>query len=157
MKTASSIKEIKQGLQNLSQPELKNIVAKLASFKKENKEYLTYLLFDSLDEEAFVSSIKREIDQDFDLHYTPNYYMAKKQVRKTLRMTKTYIRFSKNKQTEVELLLHFCHRLKRMSPRIHNCPVLENLLERQINSIRKTLLSLHEDLRYDYEQELEKI
>jgi len=157
MKTAASIKEIKQGLQNLSAKELRDIIAKLASFKVENKEYLFYLLFDSLDEAAYVSAIKGEIDLRFDQTLSPHYYLAKKQVRKTLKMTKKHIRFSKNKQTEVELLLHFCYRLKHMSPDINNSPVLKNLLNRQIQAIQKALLSLHEDLRFDYQQELNKI
>ncbi|MBU3926961.1 MAG: hypothetical protein KKB74_04085, partial [Bacteroidetes bacterium] len=64
------------------------------------------------------------------------------------------IRYSKNKQTEVELLIHFCTRLKNMKPSIKNNHVLTNLMERQIELIRKSLLSMHEDLRYDYEMEI---
>jgi len=35
--------------------------------------------------------------------------------------------------------------------------VLKNLYEREIAAIEKKMLVLHEDLQYDYQQELEKL
>ena len=46
------------------------------------------------------------------------YFYIKKSVRKILRMAKKYIRYSKNKETEIEILLHFCTVLKNMKPSI---------------------------------------
>ena len=51
MKTAS-IQELKQELQATSQTKLLDLCLRLAKFKKENKELLTYLLFEAHDEEA---------------------------------------------------------------------------------------------------------
>jgi len=150
MKTAT-VKELKLELSTRSPKELLEICLRLSKFKKENKELLTYLLYESNDEEAYIQGVKFEIDQQFELINNQNWYLIKKSVRKILRTTKTYIRYSKNKQTEVELLIHFCTRLKNMKPSIKNNHVLTNLMERQVQLIRKSLLSLHEDLRYDYE------
>jgi len=150
MKTAT-VKELKLELSTRSPKELLEICLRLSKFKKENKELLTYLLYESNDEEAYIQGVKFEIDQQFELINNQNWYLIKKSVRKILRTTKTYIRYSKNKQTEVELLIHFCTRLKNMKPSIKNNHVLTNLMERQVQLIRKSLLSLHEGLRYDYE------
>ncbi|MFA5417890.1 MAG: hypothetical protein WC341_05475 [Bacteroidales bacterium] len=156
MKTAT-VKELKLELSTRSPKELLEICLRLSKFKKENKEFLTYLLYESNDEEAYIEGVKFEIDQQFEQINNQNWYLVKKSVRKILRTAKTYIRYSKNKQTEVELLIHFCTQLKNMKPSIKNNHVLTNLLERQVQMIRKSLLSLHEDLRYDYETILEEL
>ncbi|MDP3312203.1 hypothetical protein [Lutibacter sp.] len=154
---AVTVKEIKTELSHYSQKELVELCLRLSKFKKENKELLTYLLFESSNEEGYISSIKLEIDTQFELINTKTYYFIKKSVRKILRMVKTTIRYSKNKETEVELLLYFCIKLKDFKPSINNNNVLKNLFIREIESIKKKILLLHEDLQYDYELEIEKI
>lgn len=154
---AASVKDFKIELVNLSHDELKEIVLHLAKFKKENKELLTYLLFEARDEEGYIQGVKREIDQQFDGFNTSHIYFVKKQVRKTLRLTKNHIRFSKKKQTEVELLIHFCKRLKSLNPGIKNEPALQKLYDRQLDLVHKSLQLLHEDLRFDYQKEIEMI
>jgi hypothetical protein len=72
-------------------------------------------------------------------------------------MVKKYIRYSKEKETEVELLIHFCRVLKEMKPSIKNNVTLTNILNRQILLAQKTINTLHEDLQYDYNLELEEL
>ena len=55
MKTAS-VKEIKDELKFKTSDELRELCLQLSRFKKENKELLTYLLFEAQDEEAFIAS-----------------------------------------------------------------------------------------------------
>jgi hypothetical protein len=55
---AISLKDIKQELNHLSPNDLQEICLRLSRFKKENKELLSYLLFHSSDEQAYVESIK---------------------------------------------------------------------------------------------------
>ena len=154
---AVTVKELKTELAHYSQKDLMELCLRLSKFKKENKELLTYLLFESSNEDGYINSIKLEIDEQFELINTKTYYFIKKSVRKILRTIKTYIRYSKNKETEVELLLYFCKKLKDFKPSIKNNTVLKNLFNREIESIKKKMLLLHEDLQYDYEQELEKV
>lgn len=156
MKTAT-IKEIKIELSSRSPNELLEICLRLSKFKKENKELLTYLLYESNDEESYIQGVKFEIDQHFKQINTRNWYIINKSLRKILRTTKTHIRYSQNKQTEVELLTHFCMRLRNMKPSITDHHVLTNLLERQVELIRKSMLGLHEDLRYDYDRILDEL
>jgi hypothetical protein len=84
-----------------------------------------------------------------------NYYFIRKSVRKILKNTRKYIRYSQKKQTEVELLLHFCTRLKNLSPPIQGNASLMNLFNKQINTITRKVSLLHEDLQHDYGIELD--
>ncbi len=154
---AVTIKEIKTELSHYSQKELVELCLRLSKFKKENKELLTYLLFESSNEVGYISSIKLEIDEQFALVNTKTYYFIKKSVRKILRSVKTAIRYSKNKETEIELLLYFCKKMKDFKPSINKNTVLKNLFNREIASIEKKMLVLHEDLQFDYGMELNKL
>jgi hypothetical protein len=153
MKTVT-IKEIKDELSNRSAKEMLDFCLRLSKFKKENKELLAYLLFDSYDEEAFIESIKVEIDQQFEMINTKSFYFIKKSIRKILSNVKKNIRFSHKKQTEIELLIYFCTKLNKFTPSIHRNTSLKNIYHSQIEQIKKAILTLHEDLQHDYGVEL---
>lgn len=154
---AASLKEIKTELNHRSTQELLELCLRLSKFKKENKELLTYLLFESADEEAFIESIKAQIDDSFKEINTETFYFIKKSVRKILRETKKFIRYSQNKETEVELLIYFCKKLKNLKPSILHNKTLTNLYERQIEYIRRKVSAMHEDLQFDFNMELEAL
>ncbi len=152
---AVSVKEIKKELNHRSQKELIELVLKLSRFKKDNKELLTYLLFESHDEEAFIASVKEYMDELFEGINTYSFYYIRKSVRKILTQVKKFIRYSKKKETEVELLFHFCWKLQELSPSITKSPRLMSVFERQLTMAEKAMSTLHEDLQYDYRLELE--
>jgi len=154
---AVSVKQLKIALNNCSQSEMIELCLNLSKFKKENKELLTYLLFEADFEEGYIETVKLEIDEQFELINTKTYYFIKKSIRKILRIIKKYIRYSKKKETEIELLLYFCQKLKAFKPSIKNNTVLKNIYIREVDAIKKKLLLLHEDLQYDYNLELEKL
>ena len=154
---AVSIKELKDELTNFTPSELREMCLRLARFKKENKELLTYLLFESSDEALYVESIKKEIDEQIVLMNRSSYYLVKKSFRKILRTIRKYSRYSKKKETEVELMLYFCNILRNFSPSIHRNSGLRNLYIRQIDSIKKKILFLHEDLQFDFGAELNEL
>ncbi|MCP4460073.1 MAG: hypothetical protein GY816_18925 [Cytophagales bacterium] len=154
---AASLSEIKKELKSRDSVETLELCLRLGRFKKDNKELLTYLLFEARDEQAFISSIKIEIDGYMEGLNVSNLYYAKKGLRKILRNLNKNIRYSGNKQTEVELLLHFCQVLKKSSIDISRSVQLTNLYDRQIQKIMKALTGLHEDLQADYQYELEKL
>jgi hypothetical protein len=81
----------------------------------------------------------------------------KKTIRKVLRGVKTNIRYAKNKETEVSLLLYFCEKLKAVYPSIQHNLLLRNLYQRELLSIEKKISALHEDLQYDFKIELEEL
>jgi hypothetical protein len=154
---AVSVKELKEELKHHTPKELLELCLRLAVFKKENKELLTYLLFESDNELSYVESVKSEIDEQFEQINKKTYYLMKKSVRKILTQVRKYIRYSQNKQTEVELLLYFCTKLKNLKPSIHRSPRLMNLYNGQIDLIRKKLPTLHEDLQHDFGLELNEL
>ena len=154
---AVSLKELKQELATLSSTELQNLCLRLSRFKKENKELLTYLLFESSNEATYIESVKLYIDEQFEIINTKSYFYIRKSVRKILTNTKKYIRYSQQKETEVELLLYFCMKLKDFSPSINKSPRLLNTYNRQLELIKKVVSTLHEDLQYDYNLTLKEL
>ena len=153
----STLKQLKDELKHRSQSDLLELCLRLARFKKENKELLTYLLFEANNEEGYIESIKNDIDAQFENINKKSYYFIRKSIRKILKDIKQFIRYSKKKETEVELLLYFCKKLKNFSPSIKKSVRLQNIFNRQVLLIRKTVATLHEDLQYDYELELSKL
>lgn len=147
---AASIHEIKQELNSVAPAKLLELCLRLAKYKKENKELLTYLLFEAHDEAAFIVAVKDDMREQFSQINHSNLYFAKKSVRKILRTTAKYIRHTGSKQAEVELLLFFCSTLVDSPIPIHKNTVLNNLYQFQLKKIEKVIATLHEDLQYDY-------
>lgn len=154
---AATVKELKTELSNYSQKDLINICLRLSKFKKENKELLTYLLYEAENESGYVNSVKHEIDHQFEQVNRKSYYFIKKSVRKILRIAKKYIRYSSKKESEVEILLYFCQKLKEFKPSINSNRVLRNIYLKQIEYIQRIIKKLHEDLQADYEQEIKEL
>jgi len=156
MKTAT-VTQLKNELKYQSQEDLLALCLHLSKFKKENKELLTYLLFEASDEDSFILGVKDEVTELFSQINTASYFYIKKSVRKIVRNIKKYIRYSKKKETEVELLLHFCTELKEMTPPFYRNTSLQNIYDRQVLLIKKAIATLHEDLQYDYTIELDEL
>ncbi len=154
---AASIKELKTELETLSSEQVFDLCLHLAKYKKENKELLTYLLFQAGDEKSYISEVKDLIAEQFDGVNKSNLYLAKKMIRKILRTSNKYIKYSGSKQTEVELLIFFCKKLKNSGIPLHANTALGNMFQRQIQKINKGMASLHEDLQYDYSVELKAL
>ncbi len=154
MKTAS-IQELKQELQATAQPKLLELCLRLAKFKKENKELLTFLLFEAHDEEGYINSVKKMIDEGFTELPKSTTYLTKKSLRKILRITNRYIKYTASKQAETALLIYFCSKMKNSGIRYQKSTVLNNIYEQQLKKIRSALDKLHEDLQYDYRKELD--
>ena len=151
---AAPISEIKKELLNQSSSELMDLCLSLGRFKKENKELLTYLLFESHDEDAYIQSIKDQMDVQFSEINTNSFFYIRKSARKILSLTKKFIRYSKKKETETELLLYFCKKLRDFKPSIERSQRLQNVFDSQVRLIKKAIEKLHEDLQYDYQLEL---
>jgi len=149
MNTASS-SDLKEELKTLKPAQLTELCLRLARFKKENKELLTYLLFEAHNEEGYIAGVKKEIDDLFSEINLSHLYFAKKSLRKIVRVINKYSRYSGIKQTEIELRLYFCVTLKHSEIPIHRNTVISNLYNSQLKKIDTLLKTLHEDLQYDY-------
>lgn len=151
----ASLPEIRRELQTLSEEELARICLRLAAYRKENKELLHYILFESHHEDDYINAIREEVSAAFAEMNTDTLYFAKKGIRRILRNLKKQIRYSGNKQTEVELLIHFCEALKALNLPLNESKVIMNLYDRQVAIIEKALTSLHEDLQADHGERIE--
>jgi hypothetical protein len=156
MKTAS-LAEIKQELQHLTVKEITDICLRLARFKKDNKELLTYLLFEAHNVETYTAQVKEMMNETFKDVNTSNLYLAKKTLRKILRIVNKHIKYVGNKQTEVELLIHFCLMLKASGIRIHKNKALTNMYLQQLKKIKTALSALHEDIQYDFLKQIDEL
>ncbi|GAA4946495.1 hypothetical protein GCM10023314_19740 [Algibacter agarivorans] len=154
---AVSVVTIKKELQHQSKEELIALCLRLSRFKKENKELLTYLLFESEHEEGYIQSVKTYMDDEFEIINRDSYFYIRKSVRKILRNVKKYVRYSQKKETEAELLIYFCQILKDYSPSITRSTQLLNMYNRQLLLAKKIISGLHEDLQYDYNEMLEDL
>lgn len=153
----STTQELKQELTGLRPAELVGLCLRLARFKKENKELLTYLLFEANDEEGYVRGIKEEITELFGTINRSQLYFAKKTLRKIVRVINKYSRYSGNKQTDLELRLFFCQQLKDSGIPFRQNAVISNIFDVQLKKIKANLANLHEDLQHDYNREVESL
>src|SRR5688572_3325854 len=110
MKAASS-SEIKTALKQRTPAELIETCLRLARFKKENKELLTYILFEADDRESYIRSVKTEMTDRFAEVNTASVHYAKKSLRKILRNANKFIRYSGDEVVETEVLLHYAQLL----------------------------------------------
>lgn len=157
MKTATS-QEIKKELQHLSAAKLTEICLRLARFKKENKELLSYLLFEEHDEQGYVASVKTMIDDEFaEVKVSNSPYLLKKSCRKILRQTNKYIRYTSVETTEVELLMHYCEAFRAAKIPLDKSTALTNIYLSQTKKLEKLIKNFHEDLQYDYLRQLDSL
>ena len=154
----SSLQEVKQELQELSPKELLDLCIHLAKYKKDNKEYLGYLMFQAHDRDGFIVQIKAEIDEHFaEMAPQKNLYYIKKSLRKLLRIINKYCKYMGDKAASAEVHLYFCRMIKETEIPIHKSARLVNLFNAQEKKIRSLISGLHEDLQSDLLQELEAV
>jgi hypothetical protein len=145
---ASSIKEIKTELSSLSAESLQDLCLSLARFKKENKEFLSYQLFEAQDE---------TLDESFENLNIQSTYIAKKQLRKIIRIAAKFSKYSDEKATEITLHLYIVEKMIASGLKIQNSQQINNLYLSLIKKIKAGIATLHEDLQYDFQKQLDRI
>lgn len=153
----SSLAQLKKELQTVHVPQLIELCVRMAKYKKENKELLHYLLFESTDENQYIKQVKEETAALFKEINKSNSYYTKKSVRKILRGVNKQIKYSGQPQTTVELLIDFCRHMRNLGRTLYSSTQLTNLYEAQLKKINQNLAKLHEDIQYDYKKELEEM
>ncbi|HEY4327758.1 MAG TPA: hypothetical protein VGN20_27500 [Mucilaginibacter sp.] len=150
--TTYGLQDIKKEVQHLSQEQVAELVLRLARYKKENKELLAYLLFESNNEQAFIEKVKAEVGFMFS-QLPSQSYAAAKSIRKILRLINKYVKFMGSKPAEIDLLFNFCYNYLQYTDRRTSYKPLRLILIRQVEKIRGLINKLHEDLQFDYSQE----
>lgn len=150
----ASLAEIKKELDKQEKKEILSHCLRLIKFRKENKELLSFLLFESGDIPSFLQKVKEEADLLFVGMNTSNVYFIKKSTRKILRNITKYIRFADSKEIEAELLIYFCNCFKRYSIPVKKSKQLLNIYTSQVKKIETAIEKLHPDLQYDLKKTL---
>ena len=151
----ASIDDIKNELKQLPPKKVLDLTLRLARFKKENKELLTYLLFESHDEAGYIQTLETDMDEQFaDVDPTP-VSQAKKKYRKILRGINRQIKYIGNKSAAVELLLYFSAKLNDQDTSLH--PKLQTIFLQQLAKAEKLLPLIEEDLQFDYRQKIDEL
>jgi gas vesicle protein len=88
---------------------------------------------------------------------TSNLYYAKKNLRKILRQTNKYIKYTGNKQTEAVVLIYFCSLLNDSGIAVQKSTALNNLYAQQLKKIKAAISTLHEDIQYDLAKEMKAL
>lgn len=153
---AASLNEIRKELILKSPLELHEICLKLAKFDVKSKEYLSYIVFESDNIELYISKIKSELDESFTEKFPTNTYYLKKELQKRLKRTTKLIKFSSDKRVETEILLHWILCTRKAKIAIQSSQVLINMEQRILKKIESAISKMHEDLQFDYQQQLEK-
>lgn len=155
---AASVNEIKKELKTLGPETLQELCMRLAKYKKENKELLTYLLYEAHNEQSYIAAIKEDVDEMFnELPSRSNLYYVKKSLRKILRFVNRQIKYSGIKQTELELRIHFCSKVIETKIPLREGTVLGNLYQQQLKKIYAIVVKLPDDLQLDYQREIQQI
>jgi hypothetical protein len=155
--TFATLAEIKKELQQVDADLLQTLCLRLAKYKKENKELLGYLLFESQNEPSYIRQIKEDIDQQFEELKDRNLYIVKKMLRKILRYTNRHIKYSTNGETDVELRIYFCEKVKAAKIPLATSATLLNLYQGRLNKINAIVSKLPEDLQSDYARAIASI
>ena len=66
-------------------------------------------------------------------------------------------RYSGNKETEVDVRMHLCQRMNDMGVPVQSIKSFITIYQGQLKKINSALSKLHEDLQFDYLQQLEKL
>lgn len=156
MKSAS-ISEIKLELENAPAKDLSALLLRVIKYKKDNKELLNFLLFESHDLQGYIKKIKTEIDDLFLQINQANIYFAKKSLRKILKITNKHIKYIAIKEAEAELLIYYCTKIKKSGIKMEKSAALTNLYYNQIKKIKLIIETLHQDLQHDYAKEIKQL
>jgi len=152
----ATINELKKGLEKSNYTDLIMYCLRLAKFKKENKELLTYLLFQEDDISLYIENVNQEINNSFQEINNTHIYYIKKSIRKILRKINKYIRISGSKQAEAEFLIRFCNNLSALPSVVFRSSQISKIYETQLKKIEDAISALHPDLQYDLRKQLIK-
>lgn len=150
------LSDLKKELSGLSTHELTEICLRMAKYKKENKELLSYLLFDADAPMKYAEQIKGFLLEDFKT-MQKHYYYSTKSMRKIIRLINRYAKYTGSKEVEIELALWFCINFLKFADLKTSHKPMQGLLTRQFEKVIKLIPKLHEDLQFDYRKEFDSL
>ncbi len=148
----ATLKELKSTLENATKDELVAYCLQLLKFKKENKELLTYVLYEHNNIPDFIKAVCENVDTFFETINITHLYFVKKTIRKIIRIANRNIKYSKQPIVEIEILLHTAEKIKALKLPLHQNKALLNIYNGLHSKIEKVLSTVHPDEQYDYKK-----
>lgn len=152
-----SLTALKSELKHLSAKDLIELIADLSKFSRENKAFLFFRLYQNDNPRLFIEMVQEELEMEFQQANTKNYNFAKKAAQSIRRKLNKHLKLSKNKAHQIEAIAYFCTNLEKYGYLKLRHPVINNLYAVQVGKIERLVLSLHEDLQYDYTQSIQEL
>jgi hypothetical protein len=150
------LSDLKKELLELSKPELIQLCLRVAKLKRENKELLAYLIFDSEDPLFYAQKLKPEIKEVFEQPFQHAYYLTKS-IRKAKRLITKYYRFTSNKQGETELLIYLVEEFYLSWRNEYRYQALGKVIFRCLEKAQSNLKKIDEDFRADFEDPINEL
>jgi hypothetical protein len=147
---AATLHQIKKEFESSTPKRIMELALRLIRYKTENKELISYLLFDESDVPGYISDLKTDLSAILqDINQLPP-YQVKRCLRKALKFIGRYSKYTAMKETEAELLIHFCKVVKETGTLRYPNKMIASIYTKQVEKIEKMLPVLHEELQFDY-------
>lgn len=143
------LNDIKKELRQLNAEALTEICLRIAKYKKENKELLSYLLYDADKPLNYAEEVKSTLLLSFQ-NLNKSSYTSTKELRKIVRILAKHTKYTGSKEVELELLIWFCNNFLEYADFRSSHKPLISIFNRQLEKIKRILPKLHEDLQFDY-------
>ncbi|GAB4107739.1 hypothetical protein GCM10028791_01860 [Echinicola sediminis] len=152
-----SLAQIKKELSHLTEEELIALLMETAKFTTDNKQFLFFKVYGRENPGFFQEMVEEELQLAFEGANLDHAHFAKKSAQAIRRKLNKYLKFTKEKTIQIELIAFFCRGLQEQGYLKFDHPVIDNLYQMQLNKIQKLVAGLHEDLQYDYQEVLEEL
>lgn len=153
----ASLAEIKKELKHLSEKELIEVISDLTKFSTDNKWFLYFKLYGRENPQLFSEMMQEELVKEFQNANKGNAHQAKKSAQGIRRKLNKFLKFTKDKATQIELIVFFCQMLFEYGFLSHRHPVIENLFLMQVGKIERLMGQMHEDLQYDFQNKVKEV
>lgn len=153
----ASVEDIKKELQRLPPKKVLELTLRLARFKKENKELLTYLLFEAGDEQGYVQSLQFEIDEQLQRISKAPSATVKKQLRRITTLINRQSKYIGNKASSAELHLYLCFGLLNHPEKLLTITSANTIFHQQLNKASRLVPLLEEDLQHDFQLKIDQL
>jgi len=156
MKPATLV-QIRKELETISPQRLMALTLRLIKLKSENKEFVSYLLFDEDQLSEYLADLKFEISEVLDCASFSQSLIAKKALRKCQKSITKHARYMGSKDAEAELYMFMIRKIHEKGINKYTHRTIQIIYLRCIERVKKLLPNIHDDLRGDFEIEIQNL
>jgi len=153
MKPATLV-QIRKELETISPQRLMALTLRLIKLKSENKEFVSYLLFDEDQLSEYLADLKFEISEVLDGASFTQPLIAKKALRKCQKYITKHAKYMGSKDAEAELYMFLLRKIHEKGINRYTHRAIQLIYLRIIEKTKKLLPTIHNDLRGDFEIEI---